>query len=90
MKKYNNTSISIVFILIAPLLLLFMDFLSKIMPFTLFVILYVISLVIGIFFGWRSLKLKESPILGNLVTLFGIFALLGGIVYLYWIRSWGL
>jgi len=91
--KNKNTILSIVFIVAAPLLLWFMNFLSKVghiasLPFTFLVILYFVLLIVGIFFGWKSLKLKESSILGNLVTLLGIFALLGGIVFFYWLWSW--
>lgn len=92
METYKNTTLSIIFIVAAPLLLWLMDSLSKVgigsLPFTLLMILYFVFLIVGIFFGWKSLKSKESSVLGNLVTLFGIIALLGGILFFSWLRSW--
>jgi hypothetical protein len=80
MKKYKNALISFGFLLAAPVwIFLWTQFGKNLLlnsPPNLinatYVIPYFLFIILGIFFGWKNLKAKQSLILGNIITLIGM------------------
>lgn len=95
MKKYKNIILSLVSYLLAFLwLLLWSQFIygNTSNPADAFQLMYLspyfILITIATFFSWKSLKLKESSIVGNIVTLIAVVVLFTSILYYSWLISW--
>lgn len=98
--KNKNTLLSLVFIVAAPLWVWITTHLSSVpyatsLPakilkdgFVVYILPYFVLLLVGIFFGWKNLKNKQSSVLSNLITLIGAVMFLGSIVYYFWLLNW--
>ncbi len=78
-KKYKNIYFSVLAYILAALILFFWTNVGLELPKTIAwigLIIVGLLIILGIYFGFKSVKAKESLLIGNLLMLLGILALL--------------
>ena len=93
MKKYKNVLLSLGFFILAPVWIFLSKYIFNMFntsPYVadeLFVWVYIIFFITGIFFGFKN-RAQTPSLLGNIILIIGIIVLLPPLLFYYWAAGW--